>query len=41
MAIAKQLIFKPSALTMHHFMLEQAVNMEISGQVFNNFGKST
>lgn len=41
MAIAKQRIFKPSALPMHHFMLEQAVNMELSGQVFNNFGKST
>ncbi len=38
-AIAKHRIFKPSALPMHQFMLEQAVNMEFSEPSFRQFGK--
>ena len=38
-AIAKHRIFKPSALPMHHFMLEQAVNMELSEPSFQQFRK--
>ena len=39
MAIAKHRIFKPSALPMHHFMLEKAVNMELSEPSFQQFRK--
>ena len=39
MAIAKHRIFKPSALPMHHFMLEQAVKMELSEPSFQQFRK--
>ena len=39
MAIAKHRIFKPSALPMHHFMLEHAVNLELSEPSFQQFRK--